>query len=143
MSNGIELLPETLVGEGLKKLPKEEVIKPKVIGFYFSAHWCPPCRAFTPKLAEFYKKLNSNGKKMEIIFITCDHDEDSFKEYFSSMPWKAIYFEDETIEEIQSLYGISGIPTLLIMDNKGKIIDNKGKEAVLNFIGREEEAFKT
>ena len=60
----------------------------------------------------------------------------------TSMPWKAIYFEDETIEEIQSLYNISGIPTLLIMDNKGKIIDNKGKETVLKFKGKEEEAFK-
>ncbi len=20
----------------------------KVIGIYFSAHWCPPCRGFTP-----------------------------------------------------------------------------------------------
>jgi len=26
----------------------------KIIGFYFSAHWCPPCRLFTPALAEFY-----------------------------------------------------------------------------------------
>ena len=21
-----------------------------LVGFYFSAHWCGPCRAFTPKL---------------------------------------------------------------------------------------------
>ena len=26
----------------------------KVIGLYFSAHWCPPCRAFTPKLVRAY-----------------------------------------------------------------------------------------
>jgi nucleoredoxin len=26
----------------------------KVVLFYFSAHWCPPCRAFTPLLKDFY-----------------------------------------------------------------------------------------
>jgi len=26
-----------------------------VILVYFSAHWCPPCRAFTPVLKDFYE----------------------------------------------------------------------------------------
>ena len=26
-----------------------------VVLIYFSAHWCPPCRAFTPVLKDFYE----------------------------------------------------------------------------------------
>ena len=34
--------------KGSKSLSKK-----KLIGLYFSAHWCPPCRAFTPELVKF------------------------------------------------------------------------------------------
>jgi nucleoredoxin len=25
-----------------------------LLAIYFSAHWCPPCRSFTPILSKFY-----------------------------------------------------------------------------------------
>ena len=71
-----------------------------VLGLYFSAHWCPPCRAFTPELAEWYNniKLGPNGSKFEIVFVSCDSDEDSFSEYFAEMPWHALPFSDRETE---------------------------------------------
>ena len=57
-------------------------LKGKTVGIYFSAHWCPPCRGFTPQLAEQYKKLKAKGKDFEIVFASSDRDEASFKEYF-------------------------------------------------------------
>ena len=35
----------------------------KIICFYFSALWCPPCKAFTPALTEFYQVI-----KMTLIY---------------------------------------------------------------------------
>jgi thiol-disulfide isomerase/thioredoxin len=65
-----------------------------IVAFYFSAHWCRPCTVFTPKLNEFYKSVNANGKKIEIIFISSDNDEIIFNEYFESMEWNcAVKYE--------------------------------------------------
>ncbi len=40
---------------------------------YFSASWCPPCKMFTPLLAEWYTKKKKEGKvDFEIIFVSSD-----------------------------------------------------------------------
>ena len=66
------------------------------VGLYFSAHWCPPCRGFTPKLIEFYNNYKKDGPskdKMDLVFISSDKDADQFKDYFSTMPWYALPYE--------------------------------------------------
>lgn len=45
--------------------------KAKYIGLYFSAHWCPPCRGFTPSLVTSYKE-HLKDKGLEIIFVSSD-----------------------------------------------------------------------
>ena len=33
----------------------DDVLKDKkILAYYFSAHWCPPCLNFTPILTDFY-----------------------------------------------------------------------------------------
>jgi len=36
---------------------------------YFSAHWCPPCRGFTPDLKKAYEDDLKAGN-VEIIFVS-------------------------------------------------------------------------
>ena len=63
--------------------PKDiDIASSDVVGIYFSAHWCPPCRAFTPQLAEIYKSWKSSGKNINIVFCSFDQDEKGFKDYF-------------------------------------------------------------
>jgi len=101
----------------------------KPIGLYFSAHWCPPCRNFTPKLAEWY---NAGLKdKMEVIFVSSDRDEASFKDYFASMPWKALPFENRDAKNVLSkACGVEGIPHFCVLNPDGTIITQDGRAAV-------------
>merc|ERR1711904_84581 len=103
----------------------------KTIGIYFSAHWCPPCRGFTPELVKTYNKLKEAGKPFEIIFASSDRDEASFKEYFETMPWLALPFADrQAKEKLSKLFGVNGIPSFHIIEHDGTVINNNGRSAV-------------
>nr|XP_033778202.1 nucleoredoxin isoform X3 [Geotrypetes seraphini] len=77
------------------------------VGVYFSAHWCPPCRSLTRVLVESYRKIKESGQKFEIVFVSADRSEDSFKQYFNEMPWLAVPYSDESRRSrLNRLYGI-------------------------------------
>ena len=65
---------------------------------YFSAHWCPPCRGFTPVLAEKYKAWKDANENIEIVFISSDRDEASFGDYYNEMPWLALDFSKRDLK---------------------------------------------
>lgn len=65
----------------------------QVIGLYFSASWCPPCRRTTPELAKVYKRLRSQGKQLQLVFVSSDKDAAAFEEYRAHMPFPAIPYE--------------------------------------------------
>jgi len=101
------------------------------IGVYFSAHWCPPCRGFTPKLVETYNKMKAAGKKFEIIFVSSDRDQKSFDEYYNEMPWLALKFDDRKRKaKLSKKFGVNGIPSFQIISTDGKILTNEGRGAV-------------
>ena len=74
----------------------------------FSLVQCGPCRAFTPQLVETYKKVKKAGKKFEIIFCSSDREEESFREYYATMPWIALPFGDSRKKSLSRLYDVSG-----------------------------------
>ena len=98
------------------------------VGIYFSAHWCPPCRGFTPNLAESYTKMIAGGKKWEVVFASSDNSEAEFKEYLGEMPWKALPHGDKRKDELSDMFDVSGIPALIVVDPKtGKVITKAGR----------------
>ncbi len=78
----------------------------KSVGLYFSASWCPPCRSFTPKLAELYKEAQANSHGFRLVFVSSDRDEKSFNEYHSTMPWPAVPLNSGSV--LKNYFQISG-----------------------------------
>ena len=126
----VELIPPELKGKDgdVKFNPKDAPF----FGLYFSAHWCPPCRGFTPKLINFYNTVNKNNKQLEIIFVSSDKSEAEFNEYFGTMPWLSIPFKHEAIQNLKETFEIMGIPTFLVFNSDGKLIDVKARTTVEN-----------
>ncbi|KFG60762.1 nucleoredoxin family protein [Toxoplasma gondii RUB] len=126
------LLGPTLIGRGGRQVPTAS-IDSGVIGVYFSAHWCPPCRQFTPMLARRYQELKSLNKAFEVVFVSSDHDKASFDEYFGSMPWLSLPFDDRARKaSLSQTYSVQGIPTLILIDSKGALVDRNGRQKVFD-----------
>ena len=84
---------EVITKDGNKAL-SEVIDGYKFYAIYFSAHWCPPCRNFTPMLCQFYEEVNKDGaKNLQIIFVTSDKDDAAFQSYYETMPWTAVSFD--------------------------------------------------
>ena len=51
-----ELFGAALLTKDGEKLTEQLLAGKSAVEIYFAAHWCPPCRGFTLKLAEWYNK---------------------------------------------------------------------------------------
>lgn len=131
---GTEFLSKAGSGSGSGTVAGEETIRGKTLALYFSAHWCPPCRAFTPRLVQTYKELKkrAGSDDLEFIFVSSDKDQSQFDEYFAEMPWAAIPFSDATRRRaLAARCGVRGIPTLATIGADGVVINQKAKESAI------------
>lgn len=112
----------------LSAVPKGHLANKKIIALYYSAHWCPPCRAFTPGLVRDYKKLAEKYPQFELIFVSNDHSEPDMLEYmkWGKMPFPALKFgAQEKIPAVEKL-SAEGIPYLVVVDADGKELAGRG-----------------
>jgi nucleoredoxin len=130
------ILPPTkallrLKGGGGEKPAHQALAGRRVVGLYFSAHWCGPCRGFTPKLAQFYAS-GAAAAGLEIVFVSRDRDPGQFAEYWKEMPWPCLPFENrEASQALLRRYPIQGIPSLVILDGAtGAEITRDGRSDV-------------
>ena len=117
----------------------------KLLGFYFSAHHCPPCKDFTPLFVEVYKELNQDTKQFEVLFCSGDRTKEVFEEYYSDMPWLAFPFRDARLGPLAQEFKVSGMPTLILVSTAdGKVMNlnavqkvtEEGPEAIIDYLSK-------
>ena len=98
----------------------------KLIAFYFSAHWCAPCRKFTPQLVEYYNRVVAQHPEFEIIFFSLDKSESAMEAYMreTNMPWPAIDYQKLKEKELLKKNAGDGIPSLVLVDQTGKLLSS-------------------
>ncbi|MCX6935640.1 MAG: thioredoxin-like domain-containing protein [Verrucomicrobia bacterium] len=122
-----DLQPKLISAKGAKAEPfTQEGASPKYTAIYYSAHWCPPCRAFTPKLVKWYNEFQPKHKEFQLVFVSSDKDEAAMLGYMTEMkmPWPAVRFlekEGSAVEKFSS----DGIPYLVLLDENGKDLTGK------------------
>lgn len=101
----------------------ERLASSKFVLIYFSAHWCPPCRAFTPELVTYYEQ--HRDKPFEIIFVSSDESAQDQQRYMTEMgmSWLAVRHDQIPFSSLRSMGG-PGIPCLVLLDQDGAVLSH-------------------
>lgn len=93
----------------------------KLLLIDFWASWCAPCRANAPFLKSLYSKNKSKG--LEVLSLSIDAKKEN---WLNAIEKDSIQIWHNGIEsyqgQMETLYGVSQIPTYILINNKGIII---------------------
>jgi len=113
--------------DGDKVAASDIVNDAEVIAVYFSAHWCPPCRGFTPVLKTFWE--DNQDKGLVIIFVSSDRTEIDATSYFNNDhgDYYMMKFDDAAVKALKTNCQVSGIPSLCVVDKEGNLKHKDGR----------------
>lgn len=125
----------SLKADGSALSLSELVGKTEYVLVDFWASWCGPCRRLMPVLKELYESYHPSGK-LEILGVSCDRDEAAWLKAVEEdeLPW--LHIRDQRAEPYNpcDLYGISAIPTTILINRDGVIVARNPNEAEIEEI---------
>ena len=88
----------------------------------FWAAWCPPCRAENPNVVAAYQKFNRRG--FEVLGVSLDQSREHWLKAVKDdrLTWTQVSDLNYWSNKAAALYGISSIPSNLLLDPEGVII---------------------
>ncbi|MDE7074607.1 MAG: AhpC/TSA family protein [Odoribacter sp.] len=94
--------------------------KVKVIDFW--ASWCGPCRGENPNVVKMYKELHPKG--LEILSVSLDNNKEAWLKAIKddNLTWNHVSDLKGWGSEAGQLYGVNGIPHLVVLDENNVIV---------------------
>ncbi len=99
-----------------------ESLKGRIVVLDFWATWCGPCKMAMPSLQKLHERYA--GKPVSIIGVNCmEQDPEEAVKYTKKE--KFTYMQLLGGDELAAAYGVSGIPTLIVIDAKGNVLGSE------------------
>jgi thiol-disulfide isomerase/thioredoxin len=104
----------------------------KVVLVDFSATWCGPCVEEAPNVLNMYNTYKDKG--FDVVAVSLDRTEEAAKEYVKSngIQWATIFPAKEEDRywnnPLVRYYGVTGIPTAILLDQKGNAIHMNARD---------------
>jgi hypothetical protein len=115
------ILGETLVKRDNNTASTSNLTYNKIICLYFSSVRHPLHQKYTEKLKKFYEHSKSEGRKIEIIFVSADSSDESYREAMKCMPWLAIPCGKRKGNLMAQYYGTNPTGIFFFWAKKSKI----------------------
>jgi thiol-disulfide isomerase/thioredoxin len=99
--------------------------EPELYLVYFGAHWCRPCREFSPHLVQEYQRLRElAADRFELVFVSSDHNRDDQALYAREvgMPWPILKFSEVGSADAIERWDGPAIPDLVVVTRNGDLV---------------------
>jgi peroxiredoxin len=93
--------------------------KGKPVIIFFGTTWCPTCRSELPFYKEIYETYSKRG--LEVLYINVMEPREKVAKFVQANALRFKILLDEN-GDAATLYGVVGVPTLVLIDKEGKII---------------------
>lgn len=94
------------------------------------ASWCSHCQQEMPYVKQFYENFKKSGG--EIIALSVDYNKEDWQNAIKETSWlndsDLIYWDSKFVKELN----ITGTPTLILVDQKNKILKITSKISDIN-----------